>query len=97
MHNDGRSPAYPLPELSIPPPRLELGADRFRVRIALGARNTDAVASPHPGSGSERLGPFPSDGKRCTMFSGGTWSGTFGRGTVVVRLFFLFFFFISPL
>ena len=80
MISDGRSPAYPCPELSIPPPRLEPGSDRFRLRIALGAGDTDAVASS---------GPFPSVGKRCTMLSGGTWSGTFGRGTIVVRLLLL--------
>ena len=90
MISDGRSPAYPCPELSIPPPRLEPGSDRFRLRIALGAGGTDAVASSGPGSGYETPpGPFPSVGKRCTMLSGGTWSGTFGRGTIVVRLLLL--------
>ena len=63
----------PFMDLSIPAPRLESGADRFRMRLVLSAA---ASYDPDPGHPC---------GKRSDVFAGGTWSGSFGSGTVVVR------------
>ncbi|RYP87826.1 hypothetical protein DL769_000418 [Monosporascus sp. CRB-8-3] len=61
---------FPYPHVSIPAPRLE---SDFRIRVTLSAQ-TATVA----GGGGDGLRK-----KRWTTFSGGTWSGRFGYGTVV--------------
>ncbi|KAK7756522.1 hypothetical protein SLS62_001357 [Diatrype stigma] len=63
---------FPYPYISIPAPRLE---SDFRIKVALSAQ-TAAVAA----GGSDRdRNRF----KRYTTYTGGTWSGHFGYGTVV--------------
>lgn len=68
---------FPYPYISIPAPRLE---SDFRIKIALSAQ-TAAVAAGSSGSDRDR-----NRFKRYTTYTGGTWSGHFGYGTVVVSI-----------
>ncbi len=62
--------SFPYPHVAIPAPRLE---SDFRVKVALCEQPAAAAVAAAKGS-------F----KRRDTYEGGTWSGHFGHGTVVV-------------